>query len=250
MKKIFSMILSLGILINSSGCACACKSDPLEPHLDEIRKGFEIVERKYRKSDYPCMWGKKPSFILFNDDYRTVRVYNIPHLLREYSHQHENSFLRTYAKALMDTIKALKTTSKLAKDSEEAARKYFTEEVSKLLKEKGYAKEIASFLGTDDETAIGSYIASMILSSDSKILGAVVETSFIAINAFNILRPLFLPALVVAPQVAIAITVAHNLLNILRMCKTKSTFETERIANYALVLSLVNRILLENPQEV
>ncbi len=257
-SKIISLILSLNIPFIMCESVFAGKGDPLQMHKDYtslIRKEFEWTEQDKQNSDYPVMCKIEPKFIFgFSDDYRTVRAYNIPHLVNnktyEGSDNRNTGFFRTYAKAMMDAKKEMDEANRLEKLTKEVAAKYITEKITKICKDNSYDKEIAKFLGTDDKTAVNSFIASLIISSNSKCLGAIVGTSCLALNAFNFLQPIFLPTLVVAPGVGIAITVAHNLLNIARIATTSGSINTERVANYALGLSQINYLLLNEQNRV
>lgn len=256
MKKLLSLILCLIMIFNTCEKVFAAGGDPLLEHKnygEMIRKEFSEIKEQYKNDEYPIKYEIKPNFGLsglFSDDYRTVRVYNIPHLLRykgdSISDPGNNGFFRTYAKALIDARKNAKELKSLEKEAKEKA----IESIVGICKDKEYDKALAKFLGTTDEIAIESFIASLVLSSNSRILGAIVGTSCIAMNAFNYLQPIILPTLAIAPPVAMAITVAHNVANIARIYTTKHQFAEERVANYALLLSKINSALLTNPKGV
>lgn len=88
MKRIFTLFISLVFIFSSEIPAFAgSKGDPLDEHenyLGMLRNHFERLyeERKSPDPDVPFKWEKYPSYIMFCDDYRTVRVYNIPLLLK------------------------------------------------------------------------------------------------------------------------------------------------------------------------
>lgn len=248
MKRIFIFLLSLIITFNFN-LIYAGMGDPLREHpeyVDLIREDFNKA-RKINSKSYEWMWEKKFEWKIISNDYRTVRVYNIPYLLK--FREEDCGFLITYIKALLHARKARIRTEKLSKESKEKAAKYFSKEISEYMKNSGTAKEFKDFLGAKDEDmAIESFITSLILSANAQFLGAVTAASCVAINAFNFLQPILLPTLVVSPPVGIAITVAHNLLNVVRIFTTKNAFEEERVANYALVLSKINRLFLDDEE--
>lgn len=256
MKKLLSLILCLIMIFNTCEKVFAAGGDPLLEHInygEMIRKEFSEIKKQYKNDEYPIKYEIKPNFGLsglFSDDYRTVRVYNIPHLLRykgdSISDPGNNGFFRTYAKALIDARKNAKELKSLEKVSKEKA----IESIVRICKDKEYDKALAKFLGTTDEIAIQSFISSLVLSSNSRTLGAIVGTSCIVMEAFDFLQPIILPTLAIAPPVAIAITVAHNLTNVARIFTTKHQFEEERVANYALLLCKINSALLTNQEGV
>jgi hypothetical protein len=219
------------------------KGNPLAEHLEyvgKVRKKFETTENEFGDPTTPCKWEHEPSFLFFSDDYRTVKVYNIPHIIVE--REKDNGFLRHYAQALLE--------ARRIKNSTKAVAECFVQQLNNVFRTSGCTARIAHFLGTDEETAIESFITSLFLSSNSRLLGGLTAASCVALNAFNFLQPILLPSLVVAPPVAIAITVAHNLLNVARVFTTKGAFQEEKVANYALVLSIINQMFLTDPESI
>lgn len=248
MKKLLALFLGLIISLNIS-VIYAGTGDPLYEHPEYvamIRKHFEKA-KSINSTAYAWKWEKKFEWKMFSSDYRTIRVYNIPYLVR--FRDKKDGFLITYAKALLQAKKIGVTASKLSEKSKEKFIEYFSKEISDYIKRNGLGENLKDFLGAENEdVAIKSFIASLILSASAKVLGAITATSCVAMNAYNFLLP-FLPAVAVAaPPVAIAITVVHNLVNIARIFTTSKTFAEERIANYALVLSHINRAFLNDTE--
>lgn len=250
MKKTFAIFLSLIISFNFI-TIYAGNGDPLYEHpeyIDLIRKDFDRAKKINSKS-YEWRWEKKFEwFKMMSSDYRTVRVYNIPYLFK--FREEDCGFLVAYVKSLLQARKSQLRIEELSEKSKEMAAKYFSKEISEYMKSSGTAKTIKDFLGAESEDmAVESFITSLILSASSHFLGAITAASCLAINAFNFLQPILLPLLpasLVCPPLLIAVTVAHNVLNVVRIFTTRSAFEEERVANYALVLSKVNRLLLDD----
>ncbi len=256
-KKIISLMLTLSVIFNSAIFVFAGKGDPLLEHPEYgnlIRKEFDKMWTSYQNPEFALKWEQGPDFTLgcFSNDYRTTRVYNIPHLLtyKPGNDVNSNGFLLTYMKALINARKVREQSKKLEHATKEEVVKYFSKEIKKIFKENGLDKGFAEFLGTTDETATEAFILSIIMAANSKILGAAVGASCVALNVFNFLQLAELTTIAVAPPIGIAITIIHNLVNVARIFTTKSALEQERVANNALVLCLVYNMLLNDQENI
>ena len=83
MKKLLALFLGLIISLNIS-VIYAGTGDPLYEHPEYvamIRKHFEKA-KSINSTAYAWKWEKKFEWKMFSSDYRTIRVYNIPYLVR------------------------------------------------------------------------------------------------------------------------------------------------------------------------
>ncbi len=236
------------MLSNSILTFAGPKGDPLDEHegyIGMLRDHFERREKDRQTSDSdvpPCCWEKYPSYIMFCDDYRTVRVYNIPLLLRN---DRSDSFLKAFAQLLIEARKEAVKSEKIAKSTGQIAAKLFLKNLNENLKGNENIKTISEFLGTDEKIAIESFICSLGMAAVSHALGVGIAVSC----AFDILSKLF-NFVSITPGVGMAICVVHNLVNVARIWSTRSQFYYEKVANYATVLNDVYRIIITRPEDV
>ena len=249
MKKFFLILLSFLFLLNVQ--AFAFKGDPLVEHAeypalikDYFARGRTITGDP--NIPYPMCWEKKYEglFSTISSDYRTIKVYNIPYLVSYNPRNDPNGagFFVEYARALLEARQKQTRTEALARTSREVAARYFSDEIKEYARQSGFSADLQNFLGADTEDhAMDAFIASLLLSASSRVLGAIVGTSCIVMNVFNFLAPLAFE-----PHIALTITIVHNLLNIVRIFTTGSTFAAERVANYALLLTRINLLLADD----
>ena len=246
MKKIFTFFITLIFIFGSEIPTFASpKGDPLDEHenyLVMLRDHFEKRERNKQDPEAPCLWEKYPNYVMFCDDYRTVRVYNIPLLLKE---DRNDGFLRAFAELLVEAREEAVKSEKIAKATGKIAAKIFIENLNKNLKGNDYVKKIAEFLGTNESTAIESFICYLGMAATSKLLGIGIAASC----AFDILNELF-DLVQFTPGLGLSIFVVHNLLNVVRIWSTRSQFYYEKVANYATILNDVYRMIITNPKDV
>lgn len=235
MKKILSIILSAGILFNSSGCAFACKSDPLIEHKEYVgllRKEFEDTAKVMDNSEYSCVWKKEPNFWFWDSDYRTVRVYNMPHLLN--SHTNDN-FFREMVNLLVDARSICSSSAKIGKAVGKEALKILNSELKKTKKGSSETRALADFLGTDEDMAIDSFVAAFGMTCASRICHGISVAGVL----LDIIKPLTSFG-----------RVAFIGLDIASIFLTRSALANERVKNYAIVLSTIYQIILSDPERI
>ena len=256
MEKGCSIILVFFLLFFNSQGVFAGNGYPLTPeHICDIREKLMEWAKSKQTSTIEFKWEKKPDYYLLSDEYRTIKVYNIPHLFY-YDGQKKSDdkgFFETYLRALLSAYKAQESFKSYENEAKEAVADYLINKLDEEFKKYNCYDAIRKFIGNDkieDEVVLQSFITSIILSSNSKILGSIVAASCVAINFINYFQCLLPASFAINPALGITITVVHNLLNITRMFTTKSAFNEERISNYALLVASVNQLLLNaNPDD-
>ncbi len=235
MNKIMSLILSFGVVFNTSGVVFADKGNPLDEHPENyqiIRKKFEEIEMNSGNPLKGFKWEKKPNFWFWDDDYRTVRVYNIPHLINA---TNDDNFFRKIVILLIDARNICSSSEKIGKAVGKEALKLLNSELKKQKKGSAETLALADFLGTDENMAIDSFVAAFGMACISKIChGIAVGGSWLGI---------FVP---LAPAVGAAVAI----IDIASFFTTRSALANERVKNCAMVLNAVYRIITENPNRI
>ena len=237
MKRIISLSLSLILLLNIGAIVFAEKGDPLNEYLeytDLIREFFKKVEESKQNPEYPALWKKKPKFLFWADDYRTVRAYNMPFLM--IVRDREDSFLSATAGALIKSRQAAAHSEVIAKMIGKPVSKIFIKLLTERLAGSNEIVTVADFLGTDEQTAIDSFICAAGMTFCSQVAhGLSVVACFT--NILESLKP------------AAGITVA-GLMDVACYFLTKSALANEEAKNNAMALNSVFQKILNRPQDV
>ena len=238
MRRIFSAFMSFVVILNICPNFYATpmiKGNPLNEHrgyTELLREHFEYIENSQQNSDTSCVWKKRPSFVFWSDDYRTVRVYNIPHLLN--SDANDNFFISSID--MMSKARQIcGSSSKMGRTVGKAALKILKSELKKQKKDTKEAKAIADFLGTDEDVAIDSFVSAFGMSCVSQILHGTTVA--------GVLLDMFKP---LAPAAGAVV----SLLDIASFFTTRAALADERVKNNAIALSTVYRILMNNPEKI
>lgn len=236
MRRITPLLLSLVLLFNSCVHVFASpKGNPLDEHREYyslLRQGFANKENDSWDSNADYVWEKKPSFIFWSNDYRTVRVYNMPHL---FNTNVNNNFFNSSVKMISDARKICGSSSKMGTAVGKAALKILKSELKKQTKGTKEAKAIADFLGTDEDVAIDSFVSAFGMSCVSQILHGTTVA--------GVLLDMFKP---LAPAAGAFV----SFLDVASFFTTRAALADERIKNNAIALSTVYRILMNDPQRI
>ncbi|KAK8898273.1 hypothetical protein M9Y10_000551 [Tritrichomonas musculus] len=222
------------------------KGNPFKLHQEYLPELFNAFNSAYLKNKRICQfrWVKEPSFTVgFSDDYRTVRVCNMPYF---------EIFLRDYILSLITVRQMVKNIMKTSKDKDASEiAESIKDTISAVFHEKRYDKMLMTFLGTEDEEdAIQSFIASLVLSSDNRLGGKIISGLALTFNAFKFLKPLFLPTLFIIPPVGLVLAIVGGVLNIANIFTKSQEMRTERITNYALALCEINLYLMRDDDTI
>ena len=238
MKRLFSIFMRIVVMLNVCANIYATptiKGDPLNEHrgyTELLREKFEYVEKSKDNPNMSCVWEKKPSFIFWSDDYRTVRVYNIPHL---FNTDISDNFFKSTVDMMSKARQICGSSSKMGRAVGKVALKILKSELFKEVKGTKEAKAIADFLGTDEDVAIDSFVSAFGMSCISQILHGTTVA--------GVLLDMFKP---LAPAAGAVV----SLLDIASFFTTRAALADERIKNNAIALSTVYRILMNDPQRI
>lgn len=153
--------------------------------------------------------------------------------------------MKAFADLLVKAREEAVKSEKIDKATGKIAAKIFIENLSKNLKGDDDVKKISDFLGTNENTAIKSFICSLGMAATGKLLGVGIAASC----AFDILNELF-DLVQFTPGLGWSIFLVHNLLNVARIWSTSSQFYYEKVANYATILNDVYKMIITNPKDV
>ena len=127
MKKVCSIILVFSLLFFNSQGVFAGNGYPLTPeHICDIREKLMEWAKSKQTSTIEFKWEKKPDYYLLSDEYRTIKVYNIPHLFY-YDGQKKSDdkgFFETYLRALLSAYKAQESFKSYENEAKEAVADY------------------------------------------------------------------------------------------------------------------------------
>ncbi len=240
MKKIISLSLCLILLFNIGATVFAEKGDPLNEHLeytDLIREFFKKVEESKQNPEYPALWKKEPKFLFWADDYRTVRAYNMPLLISQ--RDRDDSFLSATAGALIKSRQAAAHSEVIARMIGKPVVKIFIKLLVKELTGSSEIVTVADFLGTDEQTAIDSFIsaAGMTFLSQASMGLSLVSAFTNVLHAF--------PSLTPKGRLAVVVLTAC-----LSLYAENTAVNYQSAENNAIVLNSVFQKILNRPQDV
>jgi hypothetical protein len=239
MKKLFLLCMSLVILF-SNCCSFLAnpKGDPLigrDEYVELLRQCFEHTEIIMKDPNYPCVWEKKPNFWFWDSDYRTVRVYNIPLLIRT---KREEGFLRDSCRIFLKAREISENNFKLGKLAGKQVIKLFADRLKSELKGSKEIASIAKFLGTDDNVAMDCFVLTFGMICASRVLhGISIIAGFL--DSFGVISLFGGPA---GLTLAIALDIAC-------FTTTKSALAQEKMMNYATVLGTIYAMLLDSEEQ-
>ena len=238
MKRIISLSLSLILLLNIGVTAFAEKGDPLVEHpeyVELIRKKFEEEEESKRNPEYSLVWMRKPKF--FDKDHRTIKAYNMPLLME--GEGRTDGFLYANAQALLEARQAAAHSEVIAKMIGKPVSKIFIKLLTERLAGSNEIVTVADFLGTDEQTAIDSFINAAGMTFISQ-----VSMGLSLVSAFTNILHAF-PSLTPKGRLAVVI-----LTSVLSVRAEESAINYQSAENSAIVLNSVFQKILNRPQDV
>ena len=161
--------------------------DKYPEYYDEIRSEFEKNFRCTRNGQSPYYWEKKPNYWFFSDDYRKIRVYNMPHLENK---EVKDNFFNSSIKLLRDAIECSNHAKAIAEYSGEVVLKIFKKNYEEKIKNTSEIKVIADFLGADEKIAVNSVVRSIGMTWFNRAahvvsIAAVFSGALDALTIFN-----------------------------------------------------------------
>ena len=138
---------------------CAQYTNPLQnrTYRNELMRYFALHEIPGCRNN-PIFWEKIPWYIFWNDEYRVVRVGNIPHMLNIESGL-PNDIFKTIARGFVDIRTLLISLRRNPNESSNSIINRFKTTLYRRLYAQLYIREIARFLNTDQDIAIECFIS-------------------------------------------------------------------------------------------
>lgn len=214
---------------------CAQYPNPLQnrKYRNELMRHFAQHEIPGCRNN-PIFWIKIPKYLFWSDEYRVVRVGNIPHMLNIESGL-PNDIFKAIARGFIEIKTSLISLRRNPNESIGSLTNRFRTALYRLLNGQLYIGEIARFLDTDQDIAIECFISASLhylLSIGSAVSGVIIAGLSFLFGT----NPITIPIMV--------------MLTIFCYKETKNALLNEKKMNYALALEQIIRCFYYYPEDI